>query len=402
MAGEPRRVRGAHIGAFIILQARRAQRKFPFKTLLGILAAIIIVVGIWSVVSPPELPKEWTDWFAADETAEPAYQPAPDLDLPKSDQAVGEVTFPSFDVVRVTRGGTGVIAGRAEPMAMVEVLANGQSIGMVQADSRGEWVLIFDDPLQTGGSELSLTSTMPGKDAIESPNIVVVVVPEREETGFAPSGDEGVVAIRTPRNGQGRSTILQKPRSSPDFGGGLMLETLEYDEDGKATISGRAAARSDVRIYLDNELISTVVSNDDSRWVMQLDQSVPPGDHVLRLDQVIEEGEVQLRLEVPFNRTEPVDLSRSEGSIVVRPGNNLWQISRKLYGTGFRYTVIFGANRDNIKDPDLIYPGQVFALPKSDAPSESDAPSGSDAGSEGNAGDAADSSVADQTSSGGD
>ncbi len=49
--------------------------------------------------------------------------------------------------------------------------------------------------------------------------------------------------------------------------------------------------------------------------------------------------------------------------VVVR-GDNLWRISQASYGRGERYTVIYGANRNQIRDPDLIYPGQIFVLPK--------------------------------------
>jgi nucleoid-associated protein YgaU len=49
--------------------------------------------------------------------------------------------------------------------------------------------------------------------------------------------------------------------------------------------------------------------------------------------------------------------------VVVRSGNSLWRIARRTYGTGFKYTVIYDANRNQIKNQDLIYPGQVFALP---------------------------------------
>ena len=52
-----------------------------------------------------------------------------------------------------------------------------------------------------------------------------------------------------------------------------------------------------------------------------------------------------------------------EGSIVVQPGHSLWRIARETYGRGIRYTVIYEANRAQIRDPDLIYPGQVFVLP---------------------------------------
>ena len=50
--------------------------------------------------------------------------------------------------------------------------------------------------------------------------------------------------------------------------------------------------------------------------------------------------------------------------LVVQPGNSLWRLARRTYGSGFSYTVIFDANKDQIGDPDLIFPGQVFALPK--------------------------------------
>ena len=53
----------------------------------------------------------------------------------------------------------------------------------------------------------------------------------------------------------------------------------------------------------------------------------------------------------------------ARGFIVVQPGNNLWNIARVIYGKGVRYTTIYEANRDRIRDPDRIYPGQVFAAP---------------------------------------
>lgn len=47
---------------------------------------------------------------------------------------------------------------------------------------------------------------------------------------------------------------------------------------------------------------------------------------------------------------------------VVR-GDTLWGISKKYYGKGSQYTKIYNANRDKIKNPNLIYPGQVFMIP---------------------------------------
>jgi hypothetical protein len=55
--------------------------------------------------------------------------------------------------------------------------------------------------------------------------------------------------------------------------------------------------------------------------------------------------------------------AHKEGRIVIQPGNNLWRISRVLYGTGAKFTVLYEANKDQIRNPNLIYPGQVFKTP---------------------------------------
>jgi nucleoid-associated protein YgaU len=78
---------------------------------------------------------------------------------------------------------------------------------------------------------------------------------------------------------------------------------------------------------------------------------------------VTRDGRVHARVEIPFERAAPEGVVMLSGKIIVQPGNNLWRIARKIYGTGFRYTVIYEANKDQIRNPDLIYPGQIFAAP---------------------------------------
>lgn len=56
-------------------------------------------------------------------------------------------------------------------------------------------------------------------------------------------------------------------------------------------------------------------------------------------------------------------LESRAGRVLIRKGDTLWRISRENYGEGMRYTVIYLANGDQIRDPDLIYPGQIFRMP---------------------------------------
>ncbi|MBD0274138.1 MAG: LysM peptidoglycan-binding domain-containing protein, partial [Acetobacteraceae bacterium] len=74
-------------------------------------------------------------------------------------------------------------------------------------------------------------------------------------------------------------------------------------------------------------------------------------------------GGVAARIELPFQRDRLPEEMVQDGRMVVQPGQNLWRIARTTYGRGVRYTVIYAANRETIRDPRLIYPGQVFAIP---------------------------------------
>ena len=47
----------------------------------------------------------------------------------------------------------------------------------------------------------------------------------------------------------------------------------------------------------------------------------------------------------------------------MQPGNTLWGIARKEWGDGILYVRVWEANKDRIRNPDLIYPGQVFDMP---------------------------------------
>ncbi|SFU16582.1 LysM peptidoglycan-binding domain-containing protein [Sedimentitalea nanhaiensis] len=152
----------------------------------------------------------------------------------------------------------------------------------------------------------------------------------------------------------------------------IALDTISYSGTGAVKLRGNATGGSVVRIYLDNEPLADLRTNDAGRWRGQL-PDVDPGIYTLRLDELDDQGQVISRLETPFQRAAPdalrppapddsaeVPLIRA---VTVQTGDTLWAISRAKYGDGVLYVKVFEANRDSIRDPDLIYPGQVFALP---------------------------------------
>jgi len=57
-------------------------------------------------------------------------------------------------------------------------------------------------------------------------------------------------------------------------------------------------------------------------------------------------------------------LQAVDGAVIIRRGDTLWRISKRVYGRGVRYSTIYLANQEQIRDPDRIWPGQVFSVPE--------------------------------------
>ncbi len=264
---------------------------------------------------------------------------------------------PSFDVVRVNPDGRAVIAGRAAPGARVTVLDGGREIGSVDADARGEWVLLPDQPLPAGARELSLRARLGQEPPRSGERSVVLMVPE---------GQGGALAVAVPRDPRASgSTVLQTPTESDGLArsSDLVLGAVDYDADGNFQINGKAPPGTVVQAYLGNKLVGRGQADANGLWRILPTETVAEGTHQLRIDQVQPDGKVVARLEVPFGKTAAGEVVQPQ-AITIVPGNNLWRIAQRIYGEGIRYTVIYQANRGQIKDPDLIYPGQVFVLPK--------------------------------------
>ena len=284
-------------------------------------------------------------------------------------------TSPSFDVVRVSPNGEAVIAGRATPGSEVTVLNGDKEVGRIVVDGSGDWVLVLKEPLPPGDTNLSISERRKDGSVVKSDKVVVLVVPERK-TASAPSGTStkadtagkqeeksGALAVLVPREGAGAAKVLQEPAPGPGVGSSaLRLQTIDYDDKGKLTLGGQGQPGARLQLYLDNAQIGEVTVGDDGNWRFQPDKSVAPGSYALRVDQILS-GKVAHRIELPFTRSPPLAQLPGDRFVIVQPGNSLWRIARRSYGKGILYTVIYGANQDQIRDPDLIYPGQVFAVP---------------------------------------
>jgi nucleoid-associated protein YgaU len=307
-------------------------------------------------------------------------------------------SVPAFDVARIEPSGDAVVAGRAAPGAIVELLRNGEVHDHAVADQSGQFVMVTPR-LPPGTYDLTLRSKEPdGKEAMSKQSVAVAL--------DSTPNEKPVVALMTPDK---PSVVLSQPAAPKPMAGMVVIEAVEMEPSGKFHVSGRAHPGADVRLYLNDSLIASVIAGPDERFAVTINEGITPGSYRVRLDELSSNSStVRARAEVPFNvpdalvttsvatqaaapkradrvapqQQQPEQLAAatptvlpdaaSPSSVVVPKiatttvsrGDSLWRISRLTYGAGTRYAVLYRANREQIRNPNLIYPGQVFVLPR--------------------------------------
>lgn len=183
----------------------------------------------------------------------------------------------------------------------------------------------------------------------------------------------------------------------------VVVDAIEL-EGQEIWIAGGALPGTVVRLYQDNELLGETTTGPEGRFLYEGALLEAEGQVRIRADALAAgTANVVARAQVPFQMpvTQLADASPAPsaetaatdddaaavevagvqpeaqsterisvldtGNVIIRRGDNLWRLSRRVYGQGVRYTSIYDANRDQIGDPALIFPGQVFGLPAPEA-----------------------------------
>jgi nucleoid-associated protein YgaU len=299
---------------------------------------------------------------------------------------------PTFDVARIEPTGEAVIAGRAVPGATVELLRNGEVHDRAVADQSGQFVMIAPR-LPSGTYDLTLRSKQTdGKQVTSKQSVAVVLEPKATE--------RPVVALITPDK---PTVVLSQPDGPKPAAGAVVVEAVEIEPGGKFHVSGRARPGAAMRLYLNDSFVASVTAGADGRFAVTINEGVAPGSYRVRLDEASSSGTVRARAEVPFNVPDTTASVSAQATTSKRPdtaasqqprlaaagatvvpdggsppstvvvpkiatttvsrGDSLWRLSNVTYGAGTRYAVIYRANQKQIRNPNLIYPGQVLVLP---------------------------------------
>ncbi|ODA94392.1 peptigoglycan-binding protein LysM [Mesorhizobium sp. SEMIA 3007] len=204
----------------------------------------------------------------------------------------------------------------------------------------------------------------------------------------------------------------------------IVVEAVEIDGN-KIFVAGLADPGRKVRAYANDILLGDALTSPDGHFLIEATRDIPVGSYTIHVDGLDADGvKVVARAAVPFERepgeavaavapagTKPADakpaetkpaapaaaeapaapaapaaeapavvaattppsdvpeavapkLEHADGAVIIRRNDTLWRISRRVYGHGVRYSTIYLANQDQIRDPDHIWPGQVFKVPE--------------------------------------
>ncbi|MEM9550853.1 MAG: LysM peptidoglycan-binding domain-containing protein [Pseudomonadota bacterium] len=234
------------------------------------------------------------------------------------------------------------------------------------------------DPVETDTSDPDQSTETATADPTPAPAETTETTETAEARPTAepePQSQSPVAVLRA--DADGVQLVSPPGRQAPVAMDTIALDTISYSDLGEVQLSGRAGRETVIRVYLDNAAVTELPADPEGRWRGLLD-GIDPGVYTLRLDALDAEGRVVSRLETPFQREAPDKLAAAASAgddqqtqadtaivraVTVQTGDTLWAISRDRYGEGILYVRVFEANRDQIRDPDLIYPGQVFAIP---------------------------------------
>ncbi len=213
------------------------------------------------------------------------------------------------------------IAGTGEPGRQVRVYINDEYKGTAKVNPFGNFLLELNETLGSGNHDLRVDMLEEGAGEVAS-RVAVVVDHQSEEV---------------PQT----MAEIAKPEAEP------------------APVVEEAPPVKSADVKMDAEIIKPAV---EANVPAQLETQVAAVEPV---------SEQPVANQPTAEATEP-EVIKTGRSVIIRSGDSLWQISRRMLGQGRKYTTIFSANANKIKDPHKIYPGQVFDIPDEETVQQSE------------------------------
>lgn len=306
--------------------------------------------------------------------------------------------------LRSTAPGAPGVASTETAIVSVPQTPNGQVLAMVETPGKASEVVTAPKAAPQTSETVQAPSTSAGSSTSEQAS----EPSQPSEPSAQPQGQQQAAA--TPSDASAGAT---KPSEAPSQAAAVSVQAVEI-EGKKIFVAGMAEPGRSVRVYANEMLLGEAKVAPNGRFLVEAEHELPVGNYTIRADVLGDGGQVLARAAVPFERepgeavaavappaatgvqpdnaapksAEPASqaaeaeapgantaeagatvttapkLEPVASAVIIRRGDSLWRISKRVYGRGIRYSTIYLANQDQIANPDLIWPGQIFAVPE--------------------------------------
>ena len=256
-----------------------------------------------------------------------------------------EVFAPMFDIVRIEPDGNVVVAGRWMANKNISIVVNGDIVATERTDANGEFVYAPARQFEPGNYTISLIGVDPEMKSEE--NVFIYI---------SDQGYKNSVSLLMTKDG---STLLQAPTMLVD--GDLVVSKIDYLDTGRIVVTGDALPRLRVSLALDDEYLGFARVSDYKHFGLGADVGeLKPGQEY-KLTVRLHDGDGRTIAEIAHKFEMPRMTGDDDTYYTVRRGDCLWIIARNFLRRGILFSII--ADRNNIENPDLIFPNQNLQIP---------------------------------------
>lgn len=254
---------------------------------------------------------------------------------------------PSFDLVRIEKSGNIIVAGRNVRESNISIMMNKKVVATKHTNKSGEFVYAPSDALKPGNYVISLIDT---DKNIKSEDSVFVYISEQ--------GYKNSVSLLMTKNG---SKVMQAPELAD---GDLVVSKIDYLDTGRMVVTGRALPRLRVSLSLDDKYLGFARVSDYKNFGLGADIGKLESGKEYKLNIRLHDSEGTTIANIEHKFVMPEMTGDDNTFYTVRRGDCLWIIARNFLRRGVLFTMI--AERNNITNPDLIYPNQLLQIPMKD------------------------------------
>ena len=269
----------------------------------------------------------------------------PEVAVQQSAKPAKQIVTPEFDIVRIEKNGGVVIAGRWVPNHNISIMVNGRIIATERTNADGDFVYAPKNKWQPGNYTIALVGTDP---EVKSSEKVFVYISDQ--------GAKNSVSLLMTKDG---STLLQMPTQLNDYD--LNVSKIDYLDTGRIVVTGDGLPRLRVSLSLNDKYIGFARVSDHKHFGLGADVGeLEPGKEYT-LTVRMHDGDGRSISSVTHKFIMPEMTGDDDTYYTVRRGDCLWIIARNFMRRGILFSII--AERNNIQNPDLIFPQQQLQIP---------------------------------------